>query len=138
MPIYEYSCLSGHVTEAIRPVKDHALNIECPECGAPASKILSATPTSFRFADSSGRKRSRSNSQDIVRNVDNFKSPIDGTVITSERALKEHMRKHDVVPFEPSTKRKSYMKDKEEKQHRIAALRDAYEHNRDKSRYSRY
>lgn len=73
----------------------------------------------------------------MVRKVEPFKSPIDGTVITSSKKLVEHMKKHDVVPFEPNIKRKHHFTQLEEKKHRTAVLRDAFEHARDKSRYFR-
>lgn len=34
----------------------------------------------------------------IVKDVEPFRSPIDGTVITNRRQYEEHCRKHNVVP----------------------------------------
>jgi hypothetical protein len=62
MPIYEFLCESGHVSEELVPLGTELL--ECPRCLEhhppmmtyippmyPAKKILSATRTDFRYAD---------------------------------------------------------------------------------------
>lgn len=47
MPIYEYKCENGHVFEAIQKMTDEPLR-ECEECGAPASRVLSAPAIHFK------------------------------------------------------------------------------------------
>ena len=47
MPIYEYKCDNGHVFEAIQKMTDEPLR-ECEECGAPASRVLSAPAIHFK------------------------------------------------------------------------------------------
>lgn len=47
MPIYEYKCENGHVFEAIQRMTDEPLR-ECQECGAPASRVLSAPAIHFK------------------------------------------------------------------------------------------
>jgi putative FmdB family regulatory protein len=47
MPIYEYKCENGHVFEAIQRMTDEPLH-ECEECGAPASRVLSAPAIHFK------------------------------------------------------------------------------------------
>lgn len=36
-----------------------------------------------------------------VRDIEPFKSPIDGSIISSRSIQREHCIKHDVVPYEP-------------------------------------
>ena len=47
MPIYEYKCENGHVFEAIQRMTDEPLD-KCEECGAPASRVLSAPAIHFK------------------------------------------------------------------------------------------
>jgi putative FmdB family regulatory protein len=47
MPIYEYKCENGHVFDAIQKMTDEPLH-ECQECGAPASRVLSAPAIHFK------------------------------------------------------------------------------------------
>lgn len=47
MPIYEYKCENGHVFETIQKMTDEPLR-ECEECGAPASRVLSAPAIHFK------------------------------------------------------------------------------------------
>lgn len=47
MPIYEYKCENGHVFDAIQKMTDEPLR-ECQECGAPASRVLSAPAIHFK------------------------------------------------------------------------------------------
>src|SRR6187402_3793838 len=47
MPVYEYKCENGHVFEAIQKMTDEPLR-ECQECGAPASRVLSAPAIHFK------------------------------------------------------------------------------------------
>ena len=47
VPIYEYKCENGHVFEVIQKMTDEPLR-ECQECGAPASRVLSAPAIHFK------------------------------------------------------------------------------------------
>lgn len=40
MPVYEFQCQCGHVTEAL--VRMDTQSIQCPQCHSTAKKILSA------------------------------------------------------------------------------------------------
>jgi len=41
MPTYEYRCSQGHSFEQFQRIKDAPLD-KCPQCGAPAERVLSA------------------------------------------------------------------------------------------------
>src|SRR5215204_2598010 len=47
MPIYEYKCENGHVFDVIQKMTDEPLR-ECQECGAAASRLLSAPAIHFK------------------------------------------------------------------------------------------
>ena len=47
MPIYEYKCENGHIFDVIQKMTDEPLR-ECQECGAPASRVLSAPAIHFK------------------------------------------------------------------------------------------
>lgn len=47
MPIYEYKCENGHLFDVIQKMTDEPLR-ECEECGAPASRVLSAPAIHFK------------------------------------------------------------------------------------------
>jgi putative FmdB family regulatory protein len=47
MPIYEYKCENGHIFDAIQKMTEEPL-AECQECGAPASRVLSAPAIHFK------------------------------------------------------------------------------------------
>ncbi len=47
MPIYEYKCENGHVFDVIQKMTDEPLR-QCQECGAPASRVLSAPAIHFK------------------------------------------------------------------------------------------
>lgn len=61
MPLYEYECQScGRRTELIQRVADAPL-AECPECGGPVRRLLSAPAVQFKgtgwyVTDYAGRK----------------------------------------------------------------------------------
>lgn len=65
MPIFEFECPRGHVTDQLVPVRDAAVKTwPCPACLATAKsmddiwlakRILSPTVTNFRFNDRRGR-----------------------------------------------------------------------------------
>jgi len=41
MPIYEYECKKGHLTEEIFPITDFPEEITCPVCKSRSKKIIS-------------------------------------------------------------------------------------------------
>ena len=47
MPIYEYKCENGHIFDVIQKMTEEPLT-ECEECGAPASRVLSAPAIHFK------------------------------------------------------------------------------------------
>jgi putative FmdB family regulatory protein len=47
MPIYEYQCDEGHEVEVIQSMSEDALT-ECPECGAPARRVLHSPAIHFK------------------------------------------------------------------------------------------
>jgi putative FmdB family regulatory protein len=78
MPIYEYRCAQGHLTDAFRSVAArHDLEL-CATCGALASKAISRP--AFAVGDIKG-----------------YRSTLDGKWIGSRSAHREHLRKHDVI-----------------------------------------
>lgn len=42
MPIYEYECKAGHVSEALASSDDAPRNLPCDTCGENATRIISA------------------------------------------------------------------------------------------------
>ena len=42
MPLYEYRCVSGHVTECLRRYDDRDEALDCLECGGRTKRIVSA------------------------------------------------------------------------------------------------
>lgn len=53
MPVYEYQCPKGHVTEAMVAMGTELHT--CEFCSAVAARIMSATRTTFVFADTGKR-----------------------------------------------------------------------------------
>jgi putative FmdB family regulatory protein len=47
VPIYEYKCENGHVFDVMQKMADEPLS-ECIECGAPASRVLTAPAVHFK------------------------------------------------------------------------------------------
>jgi putative FmdB family regulatory protein len=43
MPIYEYRCADGHVTERLELLSKKVDSVPCPNCGAVAFKQISRT-----------------------------------------------------------------------------------------------
>lgn len=51
MPMYEYQCPNGHITEKMQPIADANRPVTCEHCPTIAERVLSPTPTSFRHND---------------------------------------------------------------------------------------
>ncbi|HEY2717307.1 MAG TPA: FmdB family zinc ribbon protein [Solirubrobacterales bacterium] len=47
MPIYEYKCENAHVFDVMQKMADEPLT-ECIECGAPATRVLTAPAVHFK------------------------------------------------------------------------------------------
>ena len=45
MPIYEFKCGGGHVVEKQLPMSSDQREMECPECGTTAKRMISAPAT---------------------------------------------------------------------------------------------
>ena len=48
MPVYEYQCKAGHITEDLHLLDVRPEKIKCHTCGKQARFILSATPGKVR------------------------------------------------------------------------------------------
>ncbi len=74
----------------------------------------------------------------ICPDIDDFVSPIDGTIIHGRRSLREHMKKHNVTHAQDFTgewerkrkEREEYFQGKTARNERIEALRYALEKRR--------
>ncbi|MEH0147279.1 zinc ribbon domain-containing protein [Corynebacterium sp. Q4381] len=42
MPIYEFKCVDGHVTDMQLPMSSETREINCPDCGSQARRLISA------------------------------------------------------------------------------------------------
>ena len=42
MPIYEFKCVDGHVTDMQLPMSSETRQIDCPSCGSQARRLISA------------------------------------------------------------------------------------------------
>jgi putative FmdB family regulatory protein len=71
VPIYDYVCANGHTTEVIHGVNDPG-PANCPVCGAPLRKALSA-PT-IHFKGSGWAKKERSSKPTAAKSGDGEKS----------------------------------------------------------------
>lgn len=77
MPLYEYRCPNGHLTDAYRTVEDRATPEPC-RCGELAQKVIRTAA----FA---------------VPDIGGYKSIIDGRWIGSRTAHREHLKVHGAV-----------------------------------------
>jgi len=56
VPVYEYKCPDNHRFTVVRPMSESSKHAECPECGKPAPREITApqikggdTPTFHEF-----------------------------------------------------------------------------------------
>jgi putative FmdB family regulatory protein len=42
MPLYEYQCARGHITESLQLLTEKAAHVKCPQCPRRAYPIVSA------------------------------------------------------------------------------------------------
>jgi putative FmdB family regulatory protein len=76
VPIYDYVCANGHTTEVIHGVNDPG-PANCPICGAPLRKALSA-PT-IVFKGSGWAKKERTSKPAASKSGDAEKSDVSST-----------------------------------------------------------
>lgn len=81
----------------------------------------------------------------VIHDIQPFRSPVDGSVVTSRKKLREHNARNGVVsagdltPEFSAKQARAVSREREtqEKRGRVETLRDAWEHVRDKSKYFR-
>ena len=86
MPIYDYVCANGHTTEVIHGVNDPG-PANCPVCGAPLRKAMTA-PT-IVFKGSGWAKKERSSKPVASKSGDGDKSGSSPTTGSGEPAKSE-------------------------------------------------
>ena len=86
MPIYDYVCANGHTTEVIHGVNDPG-PANCPVCGAPLRKAMSA-PT-IHFTGSGWAKKERTSKSAPTKSADGEKSGSTPTAGSAEPAKAE-------------------------------------------------
>ena len=79
--IYEYRCRNGHEFERVLPVADYKTPQRC-HCGAEGRRILSLPRL-------------------IVKQDIRYDSPVTGAPITSERARREDLARHNCIEYDP-------------------------------------
>ena len=106
MPVYEYRCPSGHMTDAYRTIDERSRPEPCATCGVGAEKCISRP--AFAIPDIGG-----------------YTSIIDGRRIESRSAHREHLKVHGMVevgnekvppkkPYEPKGVREDIYRAMEE------------------------
>lgn len=78
MPIYEYRCEAGHVTDAYRTVANRHDCPACDRCASATEKIISRP--AMTMPDIAG-----------------YTSVLDGSRVESRSAHREHMARHGVI-----------------------------------------
>lgn len=81
MPVYEYRCPSGHVTEAYRPVDLRSEAEPCKLCNAMAQKVILHAPRVFG-------------------DYDGYVSPVSGKWIEGRYARGEDFKRTQTRPYE--------------------------------------
>lgn len=89
MPVYAVKCKCGHKEDVFRPFSDHG---NWPKhCGSKMKQYL--TPTN------------------VMVDMEPYRSPIDGSIVSSRKHHRDHMRKHGVIEVgneKLTGKKKSY------------------------------
>lgn len=80
MPVYEYQCPAGHVTEEYRSVESRSTDALC-RCGAYAQKVILHAPRVFG-------------------DYEGYESPASGRWIEGRRAREEDLRATGCRPYE--------------------------------------
>jgi len=108
MPLYTWTCLWNHQFERfVRLEKFH--DKQFCECGQPASRLITA-PLMVTAQ------------QECC-----YDSPIDGTPITSWRARRNDLAKHNCVPYDPAMKQDSERLHRERQQSLDRAIDETIE-----------
>lgn len=94
MPLYEYQCAAGHVTEAVRPISECRAAIRCNFCSLPAERAILTPPRVFG-------------------DYEGYESPASGKWIEGRRQRAEDLARTHCRPYE--------LGEREEMQRRIAA-----------------
>lgn len=86
MPIYLFECANGHRFDRFLKLKDYNSEQTC-ECGEKAKRQITPTMIAPMFQD--------------------YQSPIDGRPITSKKKRQDDMARSGCVPYEPSLRKES-------------------------------
>lgn len=78
MPLYEYRCADGHVTDEYRTIDERARPAVCAKCHGQADKIISRVGHA-------------------VPDISPYRSVIDGSVINSRSSHRAHLRQHGCI-----------------------------------------
>jgi hypothetical protein len=81
MTAYTYKCEEHGIFEKIMPIREHKRSVYCA-CGRMAFQVIQAPML-------------------IIPKNMQFKSPIDGTPITSEKAWREDMARSNCIEYDP-------------------------------------
>src|SRR5262245_19445847 len=82
MPVYEYRCLRGHVTEELRTVGLRAVAARCIVCGERAEKAILHAPRVFS-------------------DYEGYQSPRSGRWIEGKSARREDLLRAGAIAWEP-------------------------------------
>jgi len=105
MPIHDFKCLRGHVTE--RFVEHGVDAIDCPVCqGIQATKVFLKAPYSYVQPDIC------------------YDSPIDGRAITTKQARIEDLARNNCQEYDPGMK-DDYLRRNKESEAKLEKLFDA-------------
>lgn len=75
MPVYACKCECGHTEDVFRKIEDHG---EWPDhCNTMMSRYITTT--------------------NVMADMKEYRSPLDGTVVRSRKHHRDHMRKHGVI-----------------------------------------
>jgi putative FmdB family regulatory protein len=83
MPLYDFRCEAGHKFDRFLRLAEYDAPQVC-DCGAPASKMLSAPM--------------------VMPDIQAYQSPIDGRTINSRKQRREDLARNGCVEYEPSMK----------------------------------
>lgn len=104
MPTYEYHCTNDHYFERVLPVADYKTPQTCP-CGAQGRRVISMPILK------------------IPKDI-RYDSPIDGRPITSEKARREDLARHNCRPYDPEQKKDYHRRIERDQQALDASIDD--------------
>jgi putative FmdB family regulatory protein len=89
MPVYGYKCnYCDSEFELINRIKDHQRVVECHKCGKDAAQVISAPMLVIP-------------SHMSATGISSYESPIDGRLITNQRARREDLARSGCMEYEP-------------------------------------